>query len=156
MKTTTFLTAGLTAAALTLISCSPTQQKYGLLGAAGGAAAGALLGGDDSDIGKGAAAGAALGTGYGVYKDRQQQTNPASGGVYGNPAPQNPQPEMVPLPQTDPAPPAPVEYPKAWATDTPGIVISPYKPYEKVDVSAFEPGQLARDPKTKKVFVVPN
>lgn len=155
MKTTTFLKAGLTAAALTLISCSPTQQKYGLLGAAGGAAAGALLGGDDSDIGKGAAAGAALGTGYGVYKDRQQQSNPPSGGAYGSPAPQNPQPEMVPPPRAVPPTNAP-DYPKAWSTDTPGIVISPYKPYNKVNVRGFEPGQLARDPKTNEIFVVPN
>jgi len=137
MKTTKILATGLISGALAFVSCTPTQQQYGLGGAAAGAAAGALLGGDGSDIAKGAALGAAGGTGYAIYKEKQENRNTSA---------------------IAPPPPAPVDtdnFPKAFTTDTPGIVISPYKPYDKVNVKNFRPGDLAKDPTTGKVFVVP-
>lgn len=133
MKVTKFLTAGFISGTLAFVSCTPTQQQYGLGGAAAGAAAGALLGGDGSDIAKGAALGAAGGAGYAIYKERQQK--------------QNTRPVPPPAPSGD--------YPTAFASDTPGIVISPYKPHKKVNVAGFAPGQLAQDPTTGGTFVVP-
>lgn len=140
MKTTHFLAAGLTAGALTFVSCTPTQQQYGLGGAAAGAAVGALAGGDSSDVLKGAALGGAAGTGYAVYRERKQgNSRPA----YNTPPPATPQVDAE-------------DYPTGYITNTPGIVVSPYKPHNKVNVKGFNPGQLAKDPTTGKVFVVPN
>ena len=42
MKTIQTIAAGLAAGALTLVSCTPTQQQYGLGGAAAGGAFGAI------------------------------------------------------------------------------------------------------------------
>ncbi len=139
MKTTKALAAGLTAVALTLVSCSPTQQKYGLGGAAAGAAVAAVAGGDGTDIARAATVGGAAGTGYAVYKERQNSNNGAynSGG-------------------DTPPPPVTKNYPAAHPSGTPGIVISPHKPYNKVRVAGLKPGQLATDPTTNKIFVVPN
>lgn len=139
MKTTKILAAGFVSGALAFVSCTPTQQQYGLGGAAAGAAAGALIGGEGKDILKGAVLGGAGGVGYGAYKDNQQKK--------GNTPP-------TPPPST--APTTSGNYPKAFTSDTPGVVISPYKPHNKVNVSGFKPGQLAQDPTTKKIFVVPN
>jgi len=141
MKTTQFLAAGLTAGALTFVSCTPTQQQYGLGGAAAGAAVGALAGGDSEDVLKGAALGGAAGTGYAVYRERQQNNN--SRPVYNTPPPPTPQVNTQ-------------DYPAGYITETPGIVISPYEPNNKVNVKGFKPGQLAKDPTTGKIFVVPN
>lgn len=57
MKTYKALSAGLTAGALTLISCTPTQQKYGGGGAIAGGVGAAILGGDSTDIARAAAIG---------------------------------------------------------------------------------------------------
>lgn len=70
-------------------------------------------------------------------------------------APQNP--DIAPPPQ-NPAPDAPTrpgEYPLARPTAKPGEVISPYEPYNVIDVTGFTSGQLARDPSNKKIFRVP-
>ena len=146
MKTTPILATGLISGALSLISCTPTQRNYGMGGAAAGAAAGALTGGDTSDVVRGAALGGAAGAGYGAYRDHQARNQ-------GRTAP----PQQVP--PTQPTPPAPAQqgqYPEAFPSGTPEVVISPYKPYNKVRVKGFKPGDLARDPETKKIFVVPN
>ena len=139
MKTYKALSAGLTAGALTLISCTPTQQKYGGGGAIAGGVGAAILGGDSTDIARAAAIGGAAGTGYAVYKERQNTNNGAynSGG------------DIPPAPATS-------NYPTAHQSGTPGIVISPHKPYNKVRVTGMNPGQLATDPTTNKIFVVPN
>lgn len=47
------------------------------------------------------------------------------------------------------------EYPVAQKTSNPNRVISPYAPYNVVDVEGFRSGQLARDPGNKKIFRVP-
>lgn len=61
---------------------------------------------------------------------------------------------------SDPAPPPPVatrpgEYPTARRTANPNEVISPYEPYNIIDVEGFRSGQLARDPSNSKIFRVP-
>ena len=68
---------------------------------------------------------------------------------------------------TDPAAPAPTpdsptpppsrpgEYPTARSTADPNQVISPYEPFNVIDVEGFSSGQLARDPSNQKIFRVP-
>ena len=46
-------------------------------------------------------------------------------------------------------------YPFAQRTEIPGQVISPYPPYNVIDVSDFQSGQLARDPSNNQIFRVP-
>ena len=72
------------------------------------------------------------------------------------------QPRNSPEPQGDndsePAPAAPKprqEYPTAERTEQPGRVLSPYKPYNVIDVEGFKSGQLAKDPSNGKIFRVP-
>lgn len=63
--------------------------------------------------------------------------------------------------QTDgyrPDPDAPTSrdsYPTAERTANPNQVISPYKPYNVIDVEGFRSGQLAKDPSNGKIFRVP-
>lgn len=138
MKTPQFILAGLSAAALTLVSCTPQQQQYGIGGALGGAALGAIAGDDSSDIIKGAAIGGAGGVGVAAYQENRNKKNGAynSGGDnYNTPAQTN--------------------YPTATRTSEPGIVISPYSPYNKVRVTNFSSGQLAKDPGNQQIFIVP-
>jgi hypothetical protein len=72
-----------------------------------------------------------------------------------NPGAANPGGPQLP-PTGLPQPPSrPGDYPTAQPTGRPGEVISPYEPYEVIDVSEFRPGQLARDPHTEKIFRVP-
>ncbi len=140
MKMTPILAAALFGGALSLVSCTPTQQTYGLGGAAAGAALGAITGGDTKDIVRGAAIGGAAGTGYAVYKERQTGAT---------------QPNVVPLPPQAPPSAQPSNYPTAYPSGTPDVVISPYKPHNKVRVKDFKAGDLAQDPTTGKIFVVP-
>jgi hypothetical protein len=61
---------------------------------------------------------------------------------------------------TDPAPPPPEptrpgEHPTARRTANPNEVISPYEPYNIIDIEGFRTGQLARDPSNNKIFRVP-
>jgi hypothetical protein len=65
-------------------------------------------------------------------------TNPPDG--YYNPPPQ---------------PTVPGEYPVATPTANPNEVISPYPPYNRIDIEGFSSGQLARDPSNKQIFRVP-
>jgi len=142
MKTPQFILAGLSAGALTLVSCTPQQQQYGIGGALGGAALGAIAGDDSSAVLKGAAIGGAGGVGVAAYQENRNKRNGAynSGGdSYRPPAPQ----------------PAPTNYPTASRTSDPSVVISPYSPYNKVRVTNFTSGQLARDPGNNQIFIVP-
>lgn len=145
MKTIQTIAAGLAAGALTLVSCTPTQQQYGLGGAAAGAAIGAIAGDDGGDIAKGIAVGAIAGAGYAAYRDHQNKQNGTynTGGDIRQPAPAPVQQPVAP------------KYPSANRSEIPGVVVSPYKPYNKVRVTGFNPGQLAKDPTTGKIFVVP-
>jgi len=47
------------------------------------------------------------------------------------------------------------EYPLAKPTKNPDQVISPYEPYNVIDISGFHSGQLARDPSNRKIFRIP-
>lgn len=61
--------------------------------------------------------------------------------------------ESVPPRQETPAPAQ--EKPVARKTDNPNQVISPYPPYNLIDVTGFRSGQLAKDPSNQKIFRVP-
>ena len=59
-------------------------------------------------------------------------------------------------------PPPPVQpptatggYPIAQRTANPDQVLSPYEPYNVIDVAGFKSGQLARDPSNQKIFRIP-
>ena len=66
-----------------------------------------------------------------------------------DPAPGGNTPEPPPQPQPK------KEYPTAETTGTAGRVISPYAPYNVIDVEGFKPGALAKDPSNGKIFRVP-
>jgi hypothetical protein len=71
---------------------------------------------------------------------------------YDAPPPQEPAPAPNPTP---PAGPSTGGYPTATRTENPNQVLSPYEPYNVIDVEGFKPGQLARDPSNQKIFRVP-
>ncbi|MEP2775463.1 MAG: hypothetical protein ABJQ29_09545 [Luteolibacter sp.] len=52
-------------------------------------------------------------------------------------------------------PPTRDSYPTAERTANPNQVISPYKPYNVIDVEGFRSGQLAKDPSNGQIFRVP-
>ena len=59
---------------------------------------------------------------------------------------------------TDPMPSAPATsggYPTAQRTANPEQVISPYEPFNVIDVAGFASGKLVRDPSNQKIFRVP-
>lgn len=58
-------------------------------------------------------------------------------------------------PPTRPTPPAAGSYPTATRTANPNQVLSPYEPYNVIDVEGFKSGQLARDPSNQKIFRIP-
>jgi hypothetical protein len=47
------------------------------------------------------------------------------------------------------------QYPLAERTDNPNRVLSPFAPYNVIDVEGFRSGQLAKDPSNGKIFRVP-
>ncbi len=64
------------------------------------------------------------------------------------------QPPPVAPPTSPPVPPRD-QYPIAERTDNPNRVLSPYAPYNVIDVQGFRSGQLAKDPSNGKIFRVP-
>ncbi len=48
------------------------------------------------------------------------------------------------------------KYPEGIPTDTPGILISPFPPGRKIDVTGLKPGSLAMDPSVEKIFRIPS
>jgi hypothetical protein len=59
---------------------------------------------------------------------------------------------------SEPPPSAPAPrpaYPDAKRTANPNQVISPYSPYNVIDVEGFKSGALAKDPSNGKIFRVP-
>jgi hypothetical protein len=63
---------------------------------------------------------------------------------------------IPPLPQPSPPVAPPVKkYPTATKTDNPNLVVSPYKPYNVIDIKGFQPGALAKDPSNNQIFVIP-
>lgn len=76
---------------------------------------------------------------------------------YGEPSEDSAYQEM-PSPTPSPQPQQssrPGDYPTAQRTANPDQVISPYEPYNVIDVAGFRSGQLARDPSNQKIFRVP-
>ncbi len=71
-----------------------------------------------------------------------------------DPNPDNPGYDQ-PYGEPPPPPTRPGEYPTARRTENPNEVISPYEPFNVIDVSDFTSGQLARDPHNQKIFRVP-
>ena len=70
--------------------------------------------------------------------------------IVDDPAPDDPRPGYG-----DPPPVPPGEYPVATPTANPNEVISPFPPYNRIDIEGFSSGQLARDPSNKQIFRVP-
>ena len=65
-------------------------------------------------------------------------------------------PDMDVADNDPPAAPAPrPTYPEAKRTANPNQVISPYAPYNVIDVEGFKSGALAKDPSNGKIFRVP-
>jgi hypothetical protein len=52
-------------------------------------------------------------------------------------------------------PPIPDEHPVAQRTANPNHVISPFSPFNVINVEGFRSGQLARDPSNGKIFRIP-
>ena len=61
----------------------------------------------------------------------------------------------VEIPDTKPAPAPRPTYPEAKRAADPRYVISPYAPYNVIDVEGFKSGALAKDPSNGKIFRVP-
>jgi len=71
-----------------------------------------------------------------------------------SPPPYQPQPyPSQPAPSRPPA--STGGYPTAERTANPDQVLSPYEPYNVIDVAGFKSGQLARDPSNQKIFRIP-
>lgn len=51
--------------------------------------------------------------------------------------------------------PVPQRYPVAQRTDNPNQVISPFAPFNVIDVTGYNPGQLVRDPTNNEIFRIP-
>lgn len=60
-----------------------------------------------------------------------------------------------PEPEPEPAPQPRQTHPTAERTDNPNRVLSPYPPYNVIDVKGFKSGALAKDPSNGKIFRVP-
>lgn len=139
---------------LLLNSCTQYQAQGAGVGALGGAAVGALAGNDRRDVARGAVIGAALGTGItAAQENAQRRATPPDGYYddrgYGNDYRDNGR--QNPPPQSPPR----QDYPYAERTGNPKRVISPYAPYNVIDVDGFRSGQLAKDPSNGKIFRVP-
>lgn len=154
---------------LLLNSCTQYQAQGAGVGALGGAAVGALAGNDSRDVARGAVIGAALGTGItaaqenarrretpppGYYQDGGYRDDGRDGGYrddgyrndgYRDDYRQDPPARSAPR----------QDYPYAERTGNSNRVISPYAPYNVIDVDGFRSGQLAKDPSNGKIFRVP-
>lgn len=86
----------------------------------------------------------------------QGDPRPPYYGDQGNNSP-NYNPPYGTQPTPPPSPPVPPrdQYPVAERTDNPNRVLSPYAPYNVIDVEGFRSGQLAKDPSNGKIFRVP-
>ena len=140
---------------LTLTSCTPYQQQGAGAGALGGAAIGAIAGRDTSSVVRGAAIGAAAGAGVAAYRENQRNNTgyrdqPSYDDRGYNDRYQR-QPDYRPAPA-----PSQQNYPFAKRTSNPGIVISPYPPYNSIDISGLDRSDtLAKDTSAGKIFRIP-
>lgn len=58
-------------------------------------------------------------------------------------------------PQIDTTRPVNERYPVAQRTANPNQVLSPFAPYNVIDITGFNSGQLARDPSNNEIFRIP-
>jgi hypothetical protein len=125
-------------------SACDTPGHSALAGAAAGGAIMGILTGRPQLALAGAAAGA--GTGYLIGKQVQADRRAAyDQGYYdgqNSGGPNTDGPGRGPLPMARPS-------------DTPGIVVSPYPPYNRIDVHDIPRGAQVQDPSTGKIFVNP-
>jgi hypothetical protein len=128
-----------------LISCTPTQQQGAGLGVLGGGVLGALTGNGSQSVVKGAAVGAAVGVGLAALKESQNR------GYNHNQSNHYDQQRSNYDQQRSQS----SRYPYAERTNNRYQVISPYSPYNVVDVRGFSSGELVRDPSTNQIFRVP-
>ncbi len=146
-----------------LASCTPYQQQGAAIGALGGAGLGAIVGDDTNGVITGAALGAAAGTGVTAYQEEQQRRTSQSYNstrTYTQPSTtdQSPAYTLPPPPQQPTSQPQPPSQPKIRATSnkypvaTEGrqanTVISPYPPYNTIDIEGFKSGDKLCDPST--------
>jgi len=125
------------AMAVAASQCTPYQQQGAAIGALAGGAIGAVAGNGSRDVVRGAAIGAAAGTGIAAIDEDTRRRQAGYG--HGN----------------APPPPATRDHPVARRTANPNQVISPYPPYNVIDITGFRSGDLARDPINQQIFRVP-
>jgi len=164
MNMTQVTLAGL-ACVLLLNSCTPYQTQGAGVGALGGAAIGALAGNDGGDVLRGAAIGAAVGTGVAAIQEEEARKRAAADRYYRDREDDRYRNQDEYRDRDDrydyqDAPRSREttrrDYPVAERTAKPNQVISPYGPkYNVIDVTGFRSGQLARDPSNGKIFRVP-
>jgi hypothetical protein len=99
--------------------------------------------------------GQAPGTETGTFEPIPQDGNPPPPPRDAGPRAPQVDPYGSPVPEPAPPPVPRPEYPVARRTDNPNQVISPYAPYNVIDVEGFKSGDLAKDPSNKKIFRVP-
>ncbi len=68
---------------------------------------------------------------------------------------EQPQPDRPDGGQDIVRPPTQDEHPVAQPTANPNHVISPYSPFNVINVEGFRSGQLAKDPSNGKIFRIP-
>jgi hypothetical protein len=133
-------------AAFTLSACD-TPGHSALAGAGIGAAAGALLTGRPGGALLGAAAGA--GTGYLVGKQVQRDRDAAYEDGYNDGRYADNRDYRDDGGDRDRG------YPMGRPTDRPGFVVSPYPPYNRIDVRGIPRGARVQDPSTGRIFINP-
>ena len=132
---------------LLLVSCTTYQQQGAAVGGVAGGALGAIAGGNSRSTLKGAAIGAGLGAVISTMQEQNQRNsaqNQQSHDRFGNPKPQQ-----------NLGSPSGSDYPYAETTSTRGEVLSPYTPYNVIDVRGLRSGSLAKDPSCGKIFRIP-
>ena len=90
---------------------------------------------------------------YGPVAPYQQQRPGMENPYAGQQPPQQQGGRQQPAPAPEPT--QRPEHPVAKATANPDQVLSPYPPYNVIDVAGFKSGQLARDPSNGKIFRIP-
>ena len=84
-----------------------------------------------------------------------RQVEPYGAGMDVSPPPDSYNPDPPVIREKPPAPSATGGYPTAQKTANPNEVISPYEPFNVIDVAGYESGRLVRDPSNQKIFRVP-
>ena len=119
-------------------SCTTGQQKGAQYGALAGVALGTLSGDNTENVLVKTGLGAALGAVVVALKEEHTAANssPSVEGIHSAPV------------QTQ-------RYPYGTRTTTPGIVKSPYSPYNVVNVEGIASGTKVTEPGSTNIFIVP-